>query len=778
VVIRRLQPAAFVVARAAALFALLVVTGCAPAPGDLAITRWSMLSPAPATIDLPAHIERLLADRPATYTLAASVPLTPELTNHDLVFSFADLPTLATLRVNGALALRNEDVLSERYRGRGPIAWHVPASATTTGSLALELTVDNTWVQSAWIETAPRLSARPHGDPWYVFVRSWNDGATVGALCTLTPIGFTYLLMFVLDRRRIAHGWFAIQALLASVLPLFQLGVSQVAFGVYDAPVLAVSISGAAIGSVYFTHAHFGLPRPSRFWPILMATILVASTVWSAPFVATKAVGPIIVVMFQIVAIHQILLLGRLSRRRPRPLNTLTFFISWLGLGFTAGGDCMAWLGLGEKLGGLHGASFGLAFFGVLQSLALSREHVVSLRRSDELNTQLQARVGELEVHQSEIAGLNEELRRQIAERSGQLADALARLGSSEAPKPVRLQPGDVMKDRYEIVRELGAGAMGTVYEVVRRGDRKRFAMKVLSGLSGALDMARFAREAQLASHVAHPNVVTIVDIDVANSGLIYIVMELVDGPSLLGLKARYGDRRFAVEVLLQLAEGLAAIHEMGIVHRDLKPANVLIKQDATGLLVKITDFGVSTIAENASVPPPKDEEPVAQALASGRRPTLPSSSEVTIPQGQRQAMAPSQPDTHEDLQTPSRLNASPLTETGALLGTPIYMAPELAWGAKNAKPPCDIFSLGVIAHELLLGKRPWTESPAFARLEGASVAPAEPLASLCPGLDPTLGDTLDSCLSSNPELRPSARELAAALRAGLHHAVRVGSVN
>jgi serine/threonine-protein kinase len=105
-------------------------------------------------------------------------------------------------------------------------------------------------------------------------------------------------------------------------------------------------------------------------------------------------------------------------------------------------------------------------------------------------------------------------------------------------------------------------------------------------------------------------------------------------------------------------------------------------------------------------------------------------------------------------------------------------MAPELAWGAKNAKPPCDIFSLGVIAHELLLGKRPWTESPAFARLEGASVAPAEPLASLCPGLDPTLGDTLDSCLSSNPELRPSARELAAALRAGLHHAVRVGSVN
>jgi serine/threonine protein kinase len=772
---------AFVVARAAALLVLLVLAGCAPAPGDLEIARWSMVAPAAATIDLPAHVDRLLEGRPPSYTLTATVHLPPQLSNRDLLFSFADLPTLATLRVNGTVAIRNEDVLSERYRGRGPIAWHVLAASTAPGTLTFELTIDNTWVQSAWIESAPRLSARPRGDPWYVFVRSWNDGATVGALCTLTPIGFAYLLMFVLDRRRRAHGWFAIQALLASVLPLFQLGVSQVAFGRYDAPVLAVSISGAAIGSVYFTHEHFGLAKPSRFWPLLMGTILVASAVWSAPFAATRAVGPIIVVMFQIVAVHQIYELARLTRRKPRPLNSLTFFVSWLGLGVTAGGDCASWLGLGEKLGGLHGASFGLAFFGVLQSLALSREHVLSLRRSDELNTQLQARVGELEVHQTEIATLNEELRRQIAERSGQLADALARLGSTDAPKPVRLQAGDVMKDRYTIVRELGSGGMGTVYEVTRTSDHKRFAMKVLSGVSGALDMARFAREAQLASHVAHPNVVTIVDIDVANSGVIYIVMELVDGPSLLGLKARYGDRRFAVEVLLQLAEGLGAIHEMGIVHRDLKPANVLIKQDATSLLVKISDFGVSTIAEHASVPPPSGDVTTMAQTPHGRA-ALPSSSEATASQGQRapKEPAPSQHDTQSAPRTPTPINASALTETGALLGTPIYMAPELAWGAKNAKPPCDIFSLGVIAHELLLGKRPWTESPAFARLQGASVAPAEPLASLCPGLDPALGDMLDSCLSSNPAIRPTAPELAAALRAGLHsvHAVRVGSVH
>jgi serine/threonine protein kinase len=596
--------------------------------------------------------------------------------------------------------------------------------------------------------------------------------------------------MFLLDRRRRAHGWFAIQALLASFLPLFQLGVSQVAFGRYDAPVLAASISGAAIGSVYFTHAHFGLAKPSRFWPILMGSILVASSVWSGPFAATTVLGPIIVITFQIVAVQQLYQLGRLARRKPRAVNSLTFFVSWVGLGIAASGDCASWLGIGEKLGGLHGASFGLALFGVLQSLALSREHVLSLRRSDELNAQLQARVGELEVHQTEIAALNDELRRQIAERSGQLADALARLGSSEAPK-AGLHVGDVVKGRYEVVRELGAGAMGTVYEVMRQGDQKRFAMKVLSGVSGALDMARFAREAQLASRVAHANVVSILDIDVAASGIIYIVMELVDGPSLLGLKERYGDRRFAVEVLLQLAEGLAAIHETGIVHRDLKPANVLVKQDVTGLLVKISDFGVSTLADQASAPPPAGgDEATTLAAASRKRPTLPSSAEVTIPQGARSGVdrAPAEPGTrrppsppgastrHEPPAPASKpIHASALTETGALLGTPVYMAPELAWGAKNAKSSCDVFSFGVIAHELLLGKRPWAVSPAFARQQGASVAPAESLQTLCAGLDPSLADALDACLSANPELRPTARELAAALRAGLAsvHALR-----
>ena len=90
------------------------------------------------------------------------------------------------------------------------------------------------------------------------------------------------------------------------MLPYFQLGVTQLVFGRYDAPVLAVTLSGAAISSVYFTHAHFGLRAPSRFWAFLMAGVAVLAAVWSGPFVATSHVGPIIVVTVQLAVVHQL----------------------------------------------------------------------------------------------------------------------------------------------------------------------------------------------------------------------------------------------------------------------------------------------------------------------------------------------------------------------------------------------------------------------------------------------------------------------------------------
>jgi serine/threonine protein kinase len=226
--------------------------------------------------------------------------------------------------------------------------------------------------------------------------------------------------------------------------------------------------------------------------------------------------------------------------------------------------------------------------------------------------------------------------------------------------------------------------------------------------------------------------------------------------------------------VLAQIADGLGAIHEIGIVHRDLKPANVLVSEEAGSLRVKISDFGVSTIAHGASEAPSEEIEPTTLAEPSERRQSASFDSSDTADH----ATTSKAPPPHARPET-SPIQASPLTETGALLGTPIYMAPELAFGAKNARPSGDIFSLGVIAHEVLTGIRPWMESPAFARQRGESVPPAASLQHIARGLDPAIADVLDACLNREPSARPTAREVSLAIRAHLSHVsthARVGA--
>jgi len=319
-----------------------------------------------------------------------------------------------------------------------------------------------------------------------------------------------------------------------------------------------------------------------------------------------------------------------------------------------------------------------------------------------------------------ELTRLNQELRRQIAERSRALADALAAI---EAPRQSGLlSPGELFDERYRIVRAIGQGGMGAVVEVERIEDNKRFALKVMSGRATPMASARFAREAELAARMNHPNLVSIVDVGVTADGALYLLMELVEGASLIGARESYGDLDFALPVLAQVAEGLAALHEAGIVHRDLKPGNILLTP--TGV-AKIADFGIAR-EDDGRYDSSEQVAADAATLADER---------VSQPSGQRG-----------------------LTGTGAWLGTPMYMAPELVLGVDRARTPCDLYSFGIMAWELLTGAAPFASPAIYDVLAGRSLPEPTPLPA---GLDPKVRRAIEQCLRGEPSARPTARQLA-----------------
>ena len=209
---------------------------------------------------------------------------------------------------------------------------------------------------------------------------------------------------------------------------------------------------------------------------------------------------------------------------------------------------------------------------------------------------------------------------------------------------------------KYEITKRLGAGAMGVVYRARHSVLETEFAVKVLYGEHGANETVtkRFRREAQAVSKIKHPNVVSIVDFGIEDEGLSYLVMELVEGPTLQDLIRAEAPFDLARSKLIarHIAEGLAEAHHHGFVHRDLKPGNVIINQKRRGELAKILDFGLVTITDSES-------------------------------------------------------SQTRLTKTGHTVGTPAYMAPEQTRSSK-VQPTADLYSLGVIIFEMLTGRLPF----------------------------------------------------------------------
>jgi tRNA A-37 threonylcarbamoyl transferase component Bud32 len=327
------------------------------------------------------------------------------------------------------------------------------------------------------------------------------------------------------------------------------------------------------------------------------------------------------------------------------------------------------------------------------------------------------------------LDGMRHELRRQLEQRSRRLLEVVL-----PRPRGKALAEGAPLGDAYQVVRLLGSGGMGVVYEVERTTDRRRFAAKVLTRDPDRAALARFAREGQILARLDHPNLITIHDIDIAADGALYIVMELVEGSSLRQLQAGLADRDLAwrLDVLGQIAIALDALHRQGVVHRDLKPENVLVAGPGASPKVKLADFGIAILVEDNDAAP-------ALTAATITKP---------LPQWE-QARG-------ELVTATARVE---VTRTGAVVGTPLYMAPELAHGSRDAKPSVDVYSFGVIAFELITGRPPFARPAIVGHALGEKVVvPA--LAGLRPDLDPTLAELFERCLAVEPEDRPSAREL------------------
>lgn len=270
--------------------------------------------------------------------------------------------------------------------------------------------------------------------------------------------------------------------------------------------------------------------------------------------------------------------------------------------------------------------------------------------------------------------------------------------GGSEA----RLKPGQVIDGRFQVEAHIGEGGMGEVYRATHVYLKRTVALKVLHRklVSNQDAWARFQREAELVSQLEGPNIVRVFDFGRLSDGQPFLSMEFVEGETLDKVLARGPlDVKDAATLLAQVCEGLSEAHALGIIHRDLKPPNIMLGKRRDGRpIAKILDFGIARLA------------------AAGQE---------------------------------------KLTATGAVIGTPSYLAPEQAQGG-DIDARTDLYSLGCVAFELLTGRPPFqAESLARLILMHLQERP-RPLSAFRPSLGdwPAVSDVVMKALEKDPRAR------------------------
>jgi serine/threonine protein kinase len=277
-------------------------------------------------------------------------------------------------------------------------------------------------------------------------------------------------------------------------------------------------------------------------------------------------------------------------------------------------------------------------------------------------------------------------------------------------------QPGQIIDGKYRIVRMLGTGGMGAVFEGENLRIRRKVAIKMLHGsVSSQPDViARFEREAQAAALVGSDHICEVLDLGMLPDQTRYMVMEYLDGDTLSGLIKKAG--RLAplqsIPILLQILDALGAAHAAGIIHRDLKPDNVFILPLKGGVqnFVKILDFGVSKFSQLGG-------------------------------------------------------EAMNVTRAGAVVGTPYYMSPEQARGSSAIDNRTDVYAIGVLLYQATTGQVPYQAETFNELLFKIVLEVAPPPQTYVPNLDPEFAAIIQRAMAREPAERyQSCQQFHAAL--------------
>jgi eukaryotic-like serine/threonine-protein kinase len=276
---------------------------------------------------------------------------------------------------------------------------------------------------------------------------------------------------------------------------------------------------------------------------------------------------------------------------------------------------------------------------------------------------------------------------------------------------------GSLVRGKYRILIKIGQGGMGTVYKALHVAFNEVRALKVINAslMSDELFVKRFEHEAVITRRLQHPNAVRVEDIDQAEDGRPFIVMEFIEGWSLKRLIQEEGAMPAwrVMSIAKQSASALAAAHDLGMIHRDIKPENIVLVESPQGERVKVLDFGIAKIKE---------------ARVS-------ESSNMT------------------------------LTGTGVVVGTPQYMSPEQAMGKRGDQLDgrSDLYSLGVVMYQMLSAELPFKADTTMQVLLAHMQEQPTPILSLHPELQipKPLGGLVMKLLEKDPDRRPaSARAL------------------